>query len=1134
VFFLLAYLLSACAQQIEQLSPPSFRVPHSVNLFLSGLALGRVGKWMPDTELGRTVSDFMEIDPHIIFWVLLPALLYEDASGVKWHVMKKVLPSALLLAVPGVIVNALLTGAIIKGTFTSNDWTWDSVFLLGSILSATDPVAVVGALHELAAPDRLSLLISGESLFNDGSAVVIFSLFWDSARGIRELSPGYSIGYFIQLACGGPLLGFAVAMVAFLWLKQTRKFSIEILVIIVSVYGSFFVSEHSKVKVSGVLAVVVFGFFMAARGHFALHIEQVHRHHAVIHFLALLSNEAIFVLGGVVSFRVLYAGYFSTGHGYSNFGARVWLELVLLYLIIHGTRTVVIALGMPLLRRWGYGLTLKEAAVCVFGGLRGAVGLAMALLVEHDTRLGETTRAQIAFFTSGIVVATLLINGTTMTAVYRKLRVYQKAQHHEKLLRMALMKADDLTQRRGVMLEQHWFFHNCCFGELLQAVPKLAQAAEQLEQERLGSASTRTREPPKGHLPVHDVMTNIATRLGARGEEGLHAHYMQKLRFRRRWARSGANVFIPTSLAHADEDEEAHHEVIELALRMSHVELRQTTGIRVQPPEALPDDVPSSPAEDAEAVAKSESDHQARRRSRELQLPSAAHRPYVAWSGSSDTVQVVDLTDSTPSSRSRSRVQFCVPDAPDEPQENCCGSVTASAQLRVPSRMATGSRVATRCKTGEDVFWASEMDEYDRRMLLIDLRKQSRCRTVESRKKSKSQTPSLNAQPVHHRSAEPSSASSHHDQRTCLQAQRVDALLQHRKIENMGCNVTLALLTAELKTAIVKNHPQTRASARWRIAKLRVIWAIRRIQDALQEHQKLVEGTTKLARMASRMSSLGSSSIVGDAASMVEVYHTVLNATRSSYKEMYEARAVPEGPFRVLMESLELQEEAIDGELRSAPKVPADHALYARLKKLPHAAHEDQMALSFAVAWQYIVAHGNRACSVGYLDGLHRRCCVHADWWQMKHNIVTVLAFIMTQEHIVEELEVVSNFEEQLKKPMLQITENAKADILYRLMLQSPAMFCLLEHVLCLQLMLDFQRRLFKELVNDGVLAEEDAEHLNKRVLQPVLAALDRYVPTRDQLCLRRRSWSKTPCASHPRLVHPELSAPEMEPTAVW
>lgn len=353
VFFLIAYLLSALAQQIEILSPPACRVPHSVNLFLSGLALGWMGRVAPDTEFGRTISDFTTIDPHIIFWVLLPALLYEDASGVKWHVMKKVLPSALLLAVPGVILNALLTGAIIKGTFGTLDWTWDTAFLLGSILSATDPVAVVGALHELNAPDRLSLLISGESLFNDGSAVVIFSLFWDSARGVRELTPGYSVAYFIRLACGGPLLGFAFALVAFQWLKQTRKFSVEILVIVVSVYGSFFVAEHSAVKVSGVLAVVIFGFFMSARGHFALAIEEQCRHHAVIRFLALLSNEAIFVLGGVVAFRVLLDGFYS-------FVLQDWFELLWMYVVIHGTRALIIALCYPLLSRWGYGMSLKD------------------------------------------------------------------------------------------------------------------------------------------------------------------------------------------------------------------------------------------------------------------------------------------------------------------------------------------------------------------------------------------------------------------------------------------------------------------------------------------------------------------------------------------------------------------------------------------------------------------------------------------------------------------------------------------------------------------------------------------------------------------------------------------------------
>eukprot|EP00415_Alexandrium_ostenfeldii_P005062 UN5062 len=126
-------------------------------------------------QYDEAISAFANIAPHIIFWVFLPALLFEDAAGAEWSVIQRVLPSSLLLAFPGVIVNTVLTGAFVR--YCMRDWSWWMALLLGSILSATDPVAVIGALSALGAPAKLSHLISGESLLNDGSAVALLRTF---------------------------------------------------------------------------------------------------------------------------------------------------------------------------------------------------------------------------------------------------------------------------------------------------------------------------------------------------------------------------------------------------------------------------------------------------------------------------------------------------------------------------------------------------------------------------------------------------------------------------------------------------------------------------------------------------------------------------------------------------------------------------------------------------------------------------------------------------------------------------------------------------------------------------------------------------------------------------------------------
>lgn len=591
VFFIIAYISSAVAQEIMEVCPPSLKVPHSVNLFLIGMLLARTAKWIPDTEFGQSIRDFMNVDPHIIFWVLLPAILYEDSSGVNWHVMKKVLPSAILLAIPGVILNALLTGAIVKFFFGTIDWAWDTAFLMGSILSATDPVAVMSALHQLHAPDQLSLLISGESLVNDGSAVVIFSLFWESARKIRELTPLYSAGVFVRMTLGGPVLGLLIALIAFWWLKKVRKFNIEIIIIMLSVFASFFLAEHPAVKVSGVLAVVVFGFFHAAHGHLALNIAEEHRHHAILEFVALLSNEAVFVLAGVVGFRFMDEG---------NIKLRDWLELLMLYFIVHMTRALVMVVCMPLLSRWGYGLRWKEAFICVYGGLRGAVGLAMALMVEHDHRVDVETRSRIAFHTSGIVLCTLLVNGTSISWVYHRLQMYQVPLHHEKLLILALRKANVTTRRLAAIFEGHWFFHNCHFADLWRLVPNLAEAAEHLEkhaQEEAEKSMTLKNSKsmtfvdshslwdsvaPKeksAYEEVNSVLSDISYKIGS-SKESPEDRFMRKLRHRRKHGKSSnQNVFNLKLVENAAETEaDTHHQVIELALQMAREEQLRNDG----------------------------------------------------------------------------------------------------------------------------------------------------------------------------------------------------------------------------------------------------------------------------------------------------------------------------------------------------------------------------------------------------------------------------------------------------------------------------------------------------------------------------------------------------------------------------
>jgi len=441
------------------------------------MAIAAIAYKCPDTEIGTAINTIADIDPHIMFWVFLPMLLYEDAATSDWHVVRRVLPSALLLALPGVAINTLLTALVLYGLDITD---FKASCLLGSILSATDPVAVIGALNALQAPAKLSSIIAGESLLNDGSAVVVFSIFLDVTAERKEFDIGEAIEKLFRLAGGGVALGLAVALAAHIWLSKTRNFSVEIMLIIICIFGLFFAAEHSEIKFSGVLAVVTFGFFMAAVGKNDLDLEKEHEHHAIVNFLSYVSNEAIFIIAGIIGYNFSFLE--------ENIEARDWLDLLLLYIGIHITRGLTVAICYPILHRTGYRLNMREALICVVGGLRGAVGLALALLVLRDEDINIVTRHKICFHTNGIVLGTLFINGLVVTPIYKMLKIQSptRAAHHHELLKMLLKHADEMVKFRMHKLGKHWFFQDT-EKEILDAmVPSLSDGLDHADEDYYG------------------------------------------------------------------------------------------------------------------------------------------------------------------------------------------------------------------------------------------------------------------------------------------------------------------------------------------------------------------------------------------------------------------------------------------------------------------------------------------------------------------------------------------------------------------------------------------------------------------------------------------------------------------------
>ena len=188
---LILFIFMLVAQLFKQFSSWS-GIPFTTNITILGLLIGYFHSSLG--KLDQAILIWSELDPHLLMMIFLPALIFESAFNSDWHIIKHELGKVLLMAGPMLIMATFATAAafhyILGYGWTDGDThiSWSASLLFGSIASATDPVAVVALLKELGASRRLATLIEGESLLNDGTAMVVFLMLLDVVKG-DELVP---------------------------------------------------------------------------------------------------------------------------------------------------------------------------------------------------------------------------------------------------------------------------------------------------------------------------------------------------------------------------------------------------------------------------------------------------------------------------------------------------------------------------------------------------------------------------------------------------------------------------------------------------------------------------------------------------------------------------------------------------------------------------------------------------------------------------------------------------------------------------------------------------------------------------------------------------------------------------------
>jgi len=393
--------------------PASHRlnIPYTVLLALTGCLLGVSTQWGIDIQHLGILHDFLvslnsfHISSDAVLFIFLPVLVFEAALGIDAHRLVDDIAPILLLAVVGLLISAIMVGYTlhwVSGT------SLILCLLLGAIVSATDPVAVMAIFKELQAPKRLSILVEGESLFNDATAIVLFGILTAILTGDSSGSVFSGIQSFVKVFLLGILAGLFIGRVFCSVLSKMGQYPLVQITLTLSLaYISFILAEH-YFHVSGVMSVVGAALVVGSYGHSTISPETWEKLHETWDHFAFWANSIIFILVGMVVPKIM-----------GSISLNEWLLLGVLVLAAFGARALILFVVLPLFERWHSSANISKAykGIMLWGGLRGAVSLALALSVMENASFGPDAQRFIGILVTGFVLFTLLVNATTIGAL---------------------------------------------------------------------------------------------------------------------------------------------------------------------------------------------------------------------------------------------------------------------------------------------------------------------------------------------------------------------------------------------------------------------------------------------------------------------------------------------------------------------------------------------------------------------------------------------------------------------------------------------------------------------------------------------------------------------------------------------
>jgi CPA1 family monovalent cation:H+ antiporter len=417
---------------------PAIRIPYPILLVVGGLVLGFV-PGMPEFEL----------DPEFVLIAVLPPLLYSAAFFTSLRELRaNVKPIGLLsigLVVATTVVVAVVAHATVDGL------TWASAFVLGAVVSPTDPLAATAIARRLGVPRRVVAIVEGESLINDGSALVLYRV-----AVVAVVSGSFSLWEaglrFVLTSVGGIAIGLAVGWVVRQVRRRLDNPSVEITVSLMTAYFAALPAE--LIGVSAVLAAVTAGIYLGWHAPELTTAQVRLQGQAVWEILTFLLNALLFVMVGLQLPAILDELEGIPSGRLLGYAAIVCATVIL-------TRAVLVV-PFTMLRAYlpgGHAMPpVREAVVIAFAGMRGAVSLAAALAIPLETDAGEAFpgRELIIFLTFAVILVTLVGQGLTLPYVIDALDVEQDDLEEREETKARIHAADAALMRLEELLDEDW------------------------------------------------------------------------------------------------------------------------------------------------------------------------------------------------------------------------------------------------------------------------------------------------------------------------------------------------------------------------------------------------------------------------------------------------------------------------------------------------------------------------------------------------------------------------------------------------------------------------------------------------------------------------------------------------------